>query len=584
MAKIDILTRLYARSMHVSEFNYEMLQPSVSLHSIIDPRSTDYLAQVATDPRYSGNIKKKYAEIKNVMEYYGFKRFAGGTNRVVYRHLDHQDILTKVAIDKNGLSNNPDELMCQRFLKPFCSKPYQVSRYGSVQMVERCLPITSREEFASVAGDIFDVIAQKFIGKYAINDFGTDYFMNWGFRLGFGPVLVDYPYVYPIDEQKLFCSLFDPRFGMICGGELDYDDGFNHIYCTKCGKKYSAKDLAIDEEKFRIITQGGHQEMKVVTGRGNKVLTEVTIEDPKKYVEPKNKRKPAVIRNSGEGFKVVTYYKEVKKGNKTKKNDSKGFNKNDQQRQIISKETEALTTKVIENPEVINTENKQLNLTENVEVKETVAIETTTSETVKETTIEESTLTPQTSEKKNAMFSRPRKFSVPAPFIPKAEEVVEETSDTMDKTEEEFGGDTFGSYSENDYDEESVTEELPEEENREDERSVEDCSGDSNDRSEDIVPEDKEDTTGDQDDVSEYSGESGIDEDSSCEEASEQEPVEESGEYFGLDTGESVVEEQENIEDTYVESDSYYPERSRKGNYARSNKNKQYMGKSNRRK
>ena len=66
--------------------------------------------------------------------------------------------------------------------------------------------------------------------------------MNFGIREGFGPVLLDFPYVYKLDGEKLFCNRPTPD-GEFCGGVIDYDAGFNGLYCTKCGAMYKAKEL-----------------------------------------------------------------------------------------------------------------------------------------------------------------------------------------------------------------------------------------------------------------------------------------------------------------------------------------------------
>ena len=54
-----------------------------------------------------------------------------------------------------------------------------MSPCGTVGVFERVNPITSREEFLSVADDIYEVITQWFIGKYVLADIGTKFFMNW---------------------------------------------------------------------------------------------------------------------------------------------------------------------------------------------------------------------------------------------------------------------------------------------------------------------------------------------------------------------------------------------------------------------
>ena len=94
-----------------------------------------------------------------------------------------------------------------------------------------------------------------------------------------GPVLIDYPYVYELDGAKLYCNKPDPTsVSGTCDGELDYDDGFNTIRCTKCGKTFKAIEL---EKKIKdneiIVDDKGEIKMKV-TRRGGSLGLHDTIE------------------------------------------------------------------------------------------------------------------------------------------------------------------------------------------------------------------------------------------------------------------------------------------------------------------
>lgn len=106
-----------------------------------------------------------------------------------------------------------------------------------------------------------------------------------------GPVLLDYPYCYKLDGKKLFCNKIEPITGMRCDGEIDYDEGFNHLVCTKCGKIYLASDLRDNKSDNKIVIKGG-TEMKIVLKQGDKVIgtsmpTEETIVRPR--IIPKTK-------------------------------------------------------------------------------------------------------------------------------------------------------------------------------------------------------------------------------------------------------------------------------------------------------
>lgn len=103
--------------------------------------------------------------------------------------------------------------------------------------------------------------------------------MNWGLRMcgngnGFGPVLLDYPYIYELDGAKLYCNSLILDTNMICDGMIDYDDGFNELICTKCGRKYLATDLEDKSNNIKVIIQKDEEEvpMKVVLKQGDTVL------------------------------------------------------------------------------------------------------------------------------------------------------------------------------------------------------------------------------------------------------------------------------------------------------------------------
>ena len=85
--------------------------------------------------------------------------------------------------------------------------------------------------------------------------------MNFGVRQNsngytFGPVIIDFPYVYELDGAKLKCQtpLLNSFTGMMepCGGDIDYDAGFNRLICTKCGREYKAMDLAKETKDVKF--------------------------------------------------------------------------------------------------------------------------------------------------------------------------------------------------------------------------------------------------------------------------------------------------------------------------------------------
>ena len=288
MAKVDILDVLRAKQYDPLEFHFDNLTIP-NMYCYLSQQDIDALRMIATSAKFASKIDKKYEEIDKIMRNRGFKRFSAGTNRVVYRHLEDTRFLAKIAVDKVGMQDNPLEYKNQFLLKPFVTKMFQISPCGTVGFSERVLPIKHKAEFREVASDVFDILINKILGTYVVEDVGTKYFMNWGIRYGFGPVLLDYPYVYELDGNKLFCTAIDQQTGCMCNGEIDYDAGFNKLVCTKCGKKYLATDLRDDTPYNKIIVKGGN-EMKVRIKNGDKTVFESDGMD--EFIKKPNKAKP----------------------------------------------------------------------------------------------------------------------------------------------------------------------------------------------------------------------------------------------------------------------------------------------------
>ena len=277
MDRQDVLKRiLYPKCKTAIEFQFDnmIVNPLLSYITIQDIAQ---LNKIATSLKYSSKPKEKYVMINQILEPRGFKKMASGTNRVVYRCLNDYRVVLKVAIDRVGLSDNGNEYRVQHLLKPFVTKCFEVSPCGTVGLFERVVPITSREEFINISDDIFDLI-NNLIGKYVLEDIGEKFYMNYGLREGFGPVLLDYPYVFELDGRKLICNVQDPLTGEFCRGEVDYDIGYNNLICKKCGKRYLATELKSEEnnpDKPKIIIKGEDFFMKCVLVRGNEVVSEL---------------------------------------------------------------------------------------------------------------------------------------------------------------------------------------------------------------------------------------------------------------------------------------------------------------------
>lgn len=280
LADQKAIEKIQSRIITKPEFNYDTLfvRPLASLLTQYD---VDKLYNIATSVRYAGNADKKFKAIDDIMHSRGFIKISAGTNRICYGFLDDPTICVKVAEDKTGIKDNPREFMNQLHLKPFCTKVFEVTPCGTVGLFERVRPIKSREEFISVADQIFELI-DVITSKYILADFGSKYFMNYGFRENFGPVILDFPYLYETDTAHLVCKkpiMMPDGHAEMCGGLIDYDKGFNNLVCTKCGAVYRAVEISKYVHDNLLLQKGNGKEMdtiKLNITKGGKVYKNYT--------------------------------------------------------------------------------------------------------------------------------------------------------------------------------------------------------------------------------------------------------------------------------------------------------------------
>ena len=243
MRNSDIASLYFRRRLEDGGFDWEHFTHA-PISSYISLPEIQYFDYIATSAKLAGKSKRyKIDMMSEVLRPKGFIYMAAGTNRVVFRNDYDQSFLLKIGFDSTGINDSTREFYNQEVLKPFVPKMFDVSPRGTIGLIERVHPILNRAEFMSVAGQIFDILNKKILGKYVLEDIGTDFFKNWGLRDGFGPVLLDYPYVYEIDGSKLVCNKPLPD-GSLCKGLIDYDDGCNTLVCEACGRRHTAKSLA----------------------------------------------------------------------------------------------------------------------------------------------------------------------------------------------------------------------------------------------------------------------------------------------------------------------------------------------------
>ena len=86
MARADALSRLIAKDKSALSFNFDMLTAPPML-SLLSPYDIKQLEDISKDPRLNAKIVQKREYINQILTARGFKRFASGTNRIVYKFL-----------------------------------------------------------------------------------------------------------------------------------------------------------------------------------------------------------------------------------------------------------------------------------------------------------------------------------------------------------------------------------------------------------------------------------------------------------------------------------------------------------------
>ena len=309
MYKKDIIKPSKLEQEWTSWYNCYTVNPLLSYMTVQDIK---YLNSLAISPKMNCDVKEKYYRMGELMKDRGFEIIGGGTNRRAYSCVYDPRVLITVATDQVGFTSNLREVYNQNIIKPFCDKIFEVAPSGTISLQEKVVPNKVPEDFKRYAPDIFDILYFKLRNNnIGMEDIGTRSFKNWGYRNGFGPVMLDYPTMYVLDPSKRLCR--NIVNGRMCGGTLDYDEGFNVIVCSECGRTYFARALALpDGDNYdRLMQAVGYQQKRAqkesIRMRINILNTDGTVEETReinsksKYVDQsKSKKRVKPIINLNE--------------------------------------------------------------------------------------------------------------------------------------------------------------------------------------------------------------------------------------------------------------------------------------------
>ena len=276
------------------------------IQNYIPPNVLGYLAQLINDPKWMNKTAKKKKEVRRVLKQIGLSQIAAGTNRMCFGCEYDPGIVFKLGLDRVGRSDNIAESYNQYFLNGFGTKILHVLPNGLFSMCER-VQTMDQKTFASYADTIYRLITYWAVHKnILIEDIGYNFFKNWGVRVGFGPVLLDYPYIYKIDPFKLVCKRKDPYTQQECMGHIDYDRGLNQIVCDRCGTRYGIADIA-ESNVGEMIKTSLNMKGKVLSMALVNTNVKVSVKKNGKiinrfYAESENK----IDKNQIIGGKIIT--------------------------------------------------------------------------------------------------------------------------------------------------------------------------------------------------------------------------------------------------------------------------------------
>ena len=343
---LDAMYRSLAYTVPLERAFDDLQGPMVE--DLFDAETIKSIKMTVTNPKIKF-FKDKFRILAGILNPLGYILAHAGTNRVVFQPQFDDSFVVKIGLDIAGRTNNPNEIVNQKYLKPFVCKCFDTTDDGVIGTFERVVPIENLNQLWSVREDIFDIM-RAITKRFIIDDFGTEAFKNWGVRKGFGPVLLDYADMYILDKDTAYCRKpIDWHSTAVCGGELGYTPGYNKIMCKKCGgigkaKQYKGKDKlsvyvpsrGIDMGVRCTIKIGGKTLFSTEEGFTNQINEskeefvaphEVVLNDYRQAIDDMKTETEKVREHNDEYLKTLLKQEEERKAHKAeeekKKNDAK---------------------------------------------------------------------------------------------------------------------------------------------------------------------------------------------------------------------------------------------------------------------
>lgn len=210
----------------------KMKQIRSRINEFIDEKTSDLLYKVYTTRNTHNNTKAQM--IQDVLDVAGIENtlLGPGTNRVAFL-ID--GYVFKFAMDSWGWKDNLNELASTKELQPYVIKTYESN--GLINVCEY-VTLMSTDEFEDRrVENIIKTTLSILSSSYLLGDVGytPKNFTNWGYRENGDIVILDYAYIYRVENRDILCS-HD-------GAVLEYNPMFTGMKCPECNSKYEFMDI-----------------------------------------------------------------------------------------------------------------------------------------------------------------------------------------------------------------------------------------------------------------------------------------------------------------------------------------------------
>lgn len=199
------------------------------IHEIFSEELLIEIENVKDNPMYTDN-NSKIEEILILLKDLGVIFVASGTNRMA---ILINGYIFKIALDSFGIKDNWNEFEMSTCLQPYVTKTYECN--GLIAVAEY-VNLINKDEFYDNRDNIASILT-ILSENYLFCDMGltTKNYANFGYRATKEIVILDYGYIYPLDDRIMYCKK--------CGNKLIWNKYFTKLVCSHCAKEHDPIEI-----------------------------------------------------------------------------------------------------------------------------------------------------------------------------------------------------------------------------------------------------------------------------------------------------------------------------------------------------